>query len=62
MKDRWQEHRLLVCESCMFFKNFRCKRHAPTTEGYPVTHTKDWCGDHKLAKSKVDEIIKKEET
>lgn len=26
----------------------RCRRHAPTLNGYPVVLPKDWCGDHKL--------------
>ena len=26
----------------------RCRRHAPTMNGYPVVYEKDWCGDHKL--------------
>ena len=26
----------------------RCRRHAPTMNGYPVVFETDWCGDHKL--------------
>ena len=26
----------------------RCRRHAPTMNGYPVAFSGDWCGDHKL--------------
>lgn len=26
----------------------RCRRHAPTMNGYPVVFPSDWCGDHKL--------------
>jgi len=26
----------------------RCRRHAPTMNGYPVVFLTDWCGDHKL--------------
>ena len=26
----------------------RCRRHAPTMNGYPVVYENDWCGDHKL--------------
>lgn len=26
----------------------RCRRHAPTMNGYPVVFASDWCGDHKL--------------
>ena len=31
----------------------RCRRHAPTMNGYPVVFTNDWCGDHKLDEEKV---------
>jgi hypothetical protein len=30
----------------------RCRRHAPTTGGYPVVFESDWCGDHKLDENK----------
>jgi len=26
----------------------RCRKHAPTLNGYPVVFNLDWCGDHKL--------------
>lgn len=26
----------------------RCRRHAPTMQGWPVMYDSDWCGDHKL--------------
>lgn len=31
----------------------RCRRHAPTMNGYPVVFSNDWCGDHKLDEGKV---------
>jgi hypothetical protein len=31
----------------------RCRRHAPTTNGFPVVFEADWCGDHKLDESKI---------
>ena len=31
----------------------RCRRHAPTMNGYPVVMLDDWCGDHKLDETKV---------
>ena len=31
----------------------RCRRHAPTMNGYPVVLESDWCGDHKLDENKV---------
>ncbi len=30
----------------------RCRRHAPTMQGYPVVFGHDWCGDHKLDENK----------
>ena len=46
------------CRTCMWYVNKeaaatdqgRCRRHAPTMNGYPVViGGLDWCGDHKLA-------------
>jgi len=31
----------------------RCRRHAPTMNGFPVVFSNDWCGDHKLNEEKV---------
>jgi hypothetical protein len=31
----------------------RCRRHAPTMNGYPATFESDWCGDHKLDENKA---------
>jgi hypothetical protein len=31
----------------------RCRRHAPTMNGYPVVFEDDWCGDHKLDENKA---------
>lgn len=45
------------CMTCMWYvlklaKNTvevgRCRKHAPTMNGYPVVYADDWCGDHKL--------------
>ncbi len=33
----------------------RCRRHAPTMNGYPAVFPSDWCGDHKLDETKVAE-------
>ena len=32
----------------------RCRRHAPTMNGWPVMFAADWCGDHKLDETKVE--------
>jgi hypothetical protein len=31
----------------------RCRRHAPSMNGYPVVFVTDWCGDHKLDENKL---------
>lgn len=31
----------------------RCRRHAPTMNGYPVVFVADWCGDHRLDENKA---------
>lgn len=31
----------------------RCRRHAPTMNGYPVVFETDWCGDHKMDETKL---------
>ena len=31
----------------------RCRRHAPTMNGYPVVFVNDWCGDHKLNENSI---------
>jgi hypothetical protein len=52
------------CKTCMWFapkrteatspvEIGRCRRHAPTMNGYPVVFTNDWCGDHKLNENAI---------
>jgi hypothetical protein len=45
------------CATCMWFVEKgaigRCRRHAPTMNGYPMVFKTDWCGDHKLDEEKV---------
>ena len=31
----------------------RCRRHAPTMNGFPVVFEADWCGDHRLDENKI---------
>lgn len=31
----------------------RCRRNAPTMNGFPVVFKEDWCGNHKLDEEKV---------
>lgn len=65
--DPWRHRsKLMHCVSCMFYvekvkavysRNTapigRCRRHAPTMNGYPVVFETDWCGDHKLNENAV---------
>lgn len=58
--DLWKHRSAgMKCATCMWFaakpsseeaapKLGRCRRHAPTMNGYPVVFLDDWCGDHKL--------------
>ena len=54
----------MKCKTCMWFVEKdaarlqatalgRCRRHAPTMNGYPVVFVNDWCGDHKLDENKL---------
>lgn len=53
----------MKCKTCMWYAKKemrttalkpigRCRRHAPTMNGYPVVFETDWCGDHKLDETK----------
>jgi len=51
VQDPWKNRsKGMRCETCMFYVNTRCRRHAPTLQGYPAVFLDDWCGDHKLDK------------
>jgi hypothetical protein len=66
--DNWA-HRSskMVCGTCMWFTHKllpykaepgvvsigRCRKHAPTLNGWPVLYENDWCGDHKLDETKA---------
>ena len=45
-----------ICKTCMHYTNYRCRRHAPTIDGYPPVYPEDWCGDHKLDKVQMGGI------
>lgn len=67
-QDPWK-HRSegMRCRTCMWFVAKeptgackpdikivgRCRRHAPSMSGYPVTYQTDWCGDHRLDENKA---------
>ena len=59
MNDPWKHRSAgMTCKTCMWYapkaksegetQIGRCRRHAPTMNGYPVVYPADWCGDHKL--------------
>lgn len=61
-EDNWQGRATgMKCAACIHFirkvgENIaigRCRRHAPTMEGWPVVFTRDWCSDHKLDENYV---------
>ena len=51
--DRWDQVAGYCCGTCRFYSpkdGFigRCRRNAPTMDGFPVVYPKDdWCGQHK---------------
>ena len=63
--DPWK-HRTegMRCKTCMWFVPKqaadkphydlgRCRRHAPSMNGYPVVYVNDWCGDHRVDENKL---------
>lgn len=61
-RDPWAHRSAgMRCTTCMWFVEKagaskgvgRCRRHAPTMQGYPVVFSTDWCGDHKLDETKA---------
>ena len=60
--DPWKHRSAgMKCETCMWYVLKegtlvgigRCRRHAPTMNGYPVVFHNDWCGDHKLDENAI---------
>ena len=61
--DNWQAHRTgMRCDTCHVWVRKdcttlgRCRKHAPTLQGWPPTFEDDWCGDHKLDSLAVPEM------
>jgi hypothetical protein len=64
VEDNWK-HRSqhMRCNTCMWyapkeslepsFHIGRCRRRAPSMNGWPVMIGSDWCGDHKLDENKA---------
>ncbi len=56
--DLWSNLTTYACESCRYYvpkleagvigRLGRCRRNAPTMDGYPVVYKEDWCGNHKM--------------
>ncbi len=66
VEDNWQNRNgRMKCTSCVFFVEKgnngvaiaamigRCRKRAPTLNGWPVMFSTDWCGDHKLDETKI---------
>lgn len=62
-QDNWK-HRSdgMKCATCMWYVKKeaqgsveigRCRRHAPTMNGFPVVYPADWCGDHKMDETRL---------
>ena len=66
-RDPWKHRSVtMVCQTCMFFvakvcENEkpsvfgRCRRHAPTKNGFVPVFVNDWCGDHRLDENTLSE-------
>lgn len=61
-EDNWKSRiKGMKCKTCMWFVPKgdsamdigRCRKHAPTLGGWPVTYSSDWCGDHKIDEDKA---------
>lgn len=65
-QDPWEYRKAgMRCKTCMWFVEKvkeqqnekgelgRCRRRAPSMNGYPVVFETDWCGDHKLDENKI---------
>lgn len=59
-EDPWR-HRSenMRCKTCMFYVPKdpptlgRCRRRAPTLDGWPAVTPRDWCGEHKVDEGKI---------
>jgi hypothetical protein len=59
-QDNWEDRAgEMICRTCMFYVPKRgvigrCRRNAPTMQGYPVVYETDWCGNHKIDADKLE--------
>lgn len=63
--DNWKHRSVhMRCGTCMFYvpkgspQFGRCRRRAPTLDGWPAVFNKDWCGDHKLDEAKIAPMVR----
>ena len=59
--DPWKHRSVkMKCSSCMWFvakdetELGRCRRHAPSNNGFVPVFVTDWCGDHRLDETKLE--------
>ena len=65
-EDNWQHpSEGMRCQTCIWWVCEdlrvlgRCRRHAPTMQGFVPTFNTDWCGDHRLDENKVIQAVPK---
>ena len=58
--DNWRHRSVgMRCRSCVYWVRKgegelgRCRRRAPTLNGWPAVFETDWCGDHKLDEERI---------
>jgi hypothetical protein len=69
--DNWiHRSAKMKCATCMYFvpklhegavegdliRIGRCRRNAPTSNGFPAVFPLDWCGEHKLDENKLEPV------
>lgn len=55
--DNWKNKvQEMQCRTCAFYVQFRCRRNAPTIHGFPPVYPTDWCGNHRLDKTTMQQI------
>lgn len=61
-KDFWLDSKnTFWCKFCMYYVNFRCRRHAPDNKGFPAVMPNDFCGDHRMSKTTMEKFVKENE-
>lgn len=62
VEDNWVHRSTgMRCGTCMWWVQKgdgdrvfgRCRKHAPTLDGWPAVFATDWCGDHKLDEKEI---------